>query len=80
MKLLGKEMRIGAVMVTTREKGVYVSFFVPAQTEESRNTVKRYIERWAGKDFSVEIRGAAAAEENLAPWRDQKQKSEEAAV
>ncbi len=80
MKLLGKEMKVGAVMVTTREKGVYVSFFVPAQTEESRNTVKRYIERWAGKSFSVEIRGAAAAEEKLAPWRGKESEREESAV
>ena len=76
MKLIGKEMRVGATVVTTQEKGIYVSFFIPAQTEQNRNTVRSNIKKWEGKKFSVEIRAAAADEENLEPWRGQESERE----
>lgn len=66
MKLIGSELKAG-VHINSKEGevlGTYVSFFVPLKDEKARNTLKKYVSEYAGKDFSIEIKGASRYQES----------------
>jgi len=66
MKMIGNELKAGVHIDSPDGKvlGTYISFFVPLKDEKARNTLKKYVSEYAGKDFLIEIKGATRYQEN----------------
>lgn len=65
MKRIAEQLR----MVEMKGAGIYVSFYIPAKSDQSRNTIRREIDKWKGKDFTIEITAAPVSEDRIERWR-----------
>ncbi len=67
MKLIGNELKASVDINRANGEpvGTYVSFFVPLKDQKARNTLKKYVSEFSGKDISIEVKGAARYAEHI---------------